>query len=152
MRSSSCADAAKRAAAAAAIQQQTGRSDDQPRYPQASEIPELGAIKLPPPVFFCSIEPSTAAQQKGTYRRLEHSTDSILDFVYCHTCRSLAKMIIISCCERWRFFSCMPSSLVPSPIPSLPCPQSHSQSALSPFPSVLSLVPFSAFSVALKPS
>lgn len=33
----------------------------------SSEVPELGAIDIPPPVFFCSIEPSSAAQQKGSY-------------------------------------------------------------------------------------
>ena len=33
----------------------------------SSEVPELGAIDIPPPVFFCSIEPSAAAQQKGRY-------------------------------------------------------------------------------------
>ena len=61
MHSSSCAKAAQRATVPGQHQR---RSDDQPH---PGEIPELGAINIPPPVFFCSIEPSSAAQQKGTH-------------------------------------------------------------------------------------
>ena len=55
VQSSSAANAAWRAA--------THRQSDE-NLP-SSEVPELGAIDIPPPVFFCSVEPSSAAQQKG---------------------------------------------------------------------------------------
>ena len=62
VQSSSCAKAAQRA-----VEQQQRRStDDQQSHP-AGAIPELGAINIPPPVFFCSVEPSSAAEQKGSY-------------------------------------------------------------------------------------
>ena len=60
MQSSSCAKAALRA-----VEQQRRSTDDQ-QFRPAGAIPELGAINIPPPVFFCSVEPSSAAQQKGT--------------------------------------------------------------------------------------
>ena len=56
--SSSCAKAAQREAEC-----QRRLSDNHPLHP--GEVPELGAINIPPPVFFCSVEPSSAAQQKG---------------------------------------------------------------------------------------
>ncbi len=58
MHSSSHAKVAQRA-----VEQQRRLSDDQQSRPGA--VPELGAINIPPPVFFCSVEPSSAAQQKG---------------------------------------------------------------------------------------
>ena len=56
MHSSSSAKAAQRSAA------RSGSSDDDP---SRHRVPILGSIDIPPPVFFCSIEPSSAAQQKG---------------------------------------------------------------------------------------
>ena len=45
----------------AAFEQQRRLIDDQ-QFRPAGAVPELGAINIPPPVFFCSVEPSPAAQ------------------------------------------------------------------------------------------
>ena len=37
----------------------------------SARVPELGAIEIPPPVFFCGIEPTSAAQQKGKKKVLD---------------------------------------------------------------------------------
>ena len=55
--SSSCTKVAQ-----TATKQQGKLTDNQSHLGEGSE---LGAINIPPPVFFCSIEPSSAAQQKG---------------------------------------------------------------------------------------
>ena len=54
---------------ASAAQRELERSDQDG---STTKTVEIGTVNVPPPVFFCSVEPASAALQKGTLFDTEH--------------------------------------------------------------------------------